>query len=85
MITTADLTELKNQLIEGMKKNFKTDAGLSPVVIIINPDGQMTQMITPYTNQLEKTLMMNAVRGMCKEADAIALFIINEACRYANL
>jgi hypothetical protein len=79
MITTADLNRLKESLTEGMKINFKNDGKLMPVAIVIAPDGKMTHIVTPYENQEEKALMMNAVRAICKNVDAIAVGVINEA------
>ncbi|HWY10234.1 MAG TPA: hypothetical protein VN026_02860 [Bacteroidia bacterium] len=79
MITTADLNKIKDTLLENMKENFKNDGEIYPVVIVITPNGDMHLIATPYSNQQEKNEMMNEVMTMCKNLDAIALFLINEA------
>ena len=78
-ITTTDLHKIKESLLESMKINFKNNGKLFPVVFIIAPDGEMTVIGTPYTSQEEKNLMMGMVRSKCKEVDAIAVCIVNEA------
>ncbi len=79
IITTADLSKVRDTLVKGMIQNFKNDGEIFPTAIIIDPKGKMTIIGTPYTNQNEKNQMMGAVESQCKKVDAIALFLISEA------
>lgn len=79
MITTEELNKIKEDFIVSMKYNFKRDGQLFPIASIIAPDGKMTIIGTPYSTHEEKAVVTDYIIKTCKELDAIALFIINEA------
>lgn len=78
-ITQEQVEKIKQTNIEMMKANFKRDKQLFPTVMILEPNGKLQVIGTPYRNQQEKVLMMNMVKYTCKKVNAVAVFIINEA------
>lgn len=78
-ITNEQVEKIKQTNIELMKSNFKRDKELYPTVMILEPNGNLQVVGTPYRNQQEKDYMMGFVKETCKKVNAIAVFIINEA------
>lgn len=78
-ITNEQVEKIKQTNLELMKSNFKRDKELYPTVMILEPNGNLQVIGTPYRSQEEKSAMMYAVKQTCKKVNAIAVFIINEA------
>ena len=79
MMTTIELNKIKESLLNSVKNNFKKDGRLDPVMILIGQDGQLAFISTPYTNNIEKQMMINGVKSVCKETNPAAIAMINEA------
>jgi len=79
MVTKEEISRIKNVNIETMKQHFKRDGKLFPVIMAIGSDGKMTLVGTPYSTQEEKMIMLSYAKKLCKEINAVAFFMINEA------
>jgi hypothetical protein len=79
MITTDEINRIKEVNINMMKQHFKDDGKLFPISMVLEPNGKLQCIGTPYESQEQKTYMMNKVKEICKEVKAVAVFIINEA------
>lgn len=82
--TTEELKKFKQNLILGMKLNFKEHGQLDAVALILDSTGQMLSIATPYTSQAEKEMAMAFVRNTAKEKNAIAVALINEAWAFTS-
>lgn len=74
-----DIQKIKESNIQSMKEAFKRDKKLFPVCIIVEPNGKVQYIGTPFKTHEEKDIMMNYVKDTCRKVKAIAVFIITEA------
>jgi hypothetical protein len=78
-MTSADLTKIKEGVLNSVKQNFNNEGKLLSCAIIISLDGKMNVIGMPFTTQEEKIWMLDEVKKFCVKLNAVSLFIISEA------
>lgn len=74
-----NIQQVKSNILDAVKVNFKRDKKIDSVALIIDKNGLLHPIGTPFANQEEKLATIQFIKDYCVEIEAVALFLINEA------
>jgi hypothetical protein len=74
-----NIQQVKSNILNAVKENFRRDKKIDSVALIIDKNGLLHPIGTLFSNNEEKLATIQFIKDYCIEIEAVALFLINEA------